>query len=66
MRHSAWRIGEREREAWLSHMRVAVDELELEPDAEKALWDYLVMAAYSMVNSTGSGATPGGALPVVS
>ena len=62
MRHAGWRIGEREREAWLSHMRVAVDELELDPAAEKALWDYLVMAAYSMVNDAG----PTGTLPVVS
>ena len=62
MRHSRWRIGEREREAWLSHMRVAVDELKLEPAAEKALWEYLVMAAYSMVNDAGAA----GALPVVS
>jgi hemoglobin len=66
MRHAGWRIGEREREAWLSHMRAALDQLALEPAAEKALWDYLVMAAYSMVNSPGSDAAPGGALPVVS
>ncbi len=51
MRHSPFRIGEREREAWLHHMRVAVDELALPAEAEHLLWDYLVMAAYSLVNS---------------
>jgi hemoglobin len=65
MRHSPWRIGEREREAWLSHMRAAVDELQLDPAADKALWDYLVMAAYSMVNDD-AGPGAGGTLPVVS
>ena len=64
MRHSPWRIGEREREAWLSHMRAALDELGLDPAAEKELWEYLVMAAYSMVNDASPGA--GGGLPVVS
>ena len=29
MRHAGFRIGERERDAWLHHMRVAVDELDL-------------------------------------
>jgi len=64
MRHRPWRIGEREREAWLSHMRAALDELGLDPAAEKELWEYLVMAAYSMVNDASPGA--GGGLPVVS
>jgi hemoglobin len=51
MRHVPFVIGEREREAWLQHMRDAVDELELPPDLEKMLWDYFTMAARSMVNS---------------
>ncbi|RKS73802.1 hemoglobin [Motilibacter peucedani] len=61
MRHGGWRIGEREREAWLSHMRAGVDELHLDPADEKELWDYLVMAAYSLVNEAPEGAP----LPVV-
>ena len=32
-------------------MRYAVDELALTPEQEAVLWDYLVMAAHSMVNS---------------
>jgi hemoglobin len=50
MRHAPFAIGEAEREAWLTHMREAVDELELPEQLEKMLWDYLVMAANSMIN----------------
>jgi hemoglobin len=31
-------------------MRVALDELELDQALEAQLWDYLVMAAHSLVN----------------
>ncbi|MFB4303636.1 globin [Actinomadura sp. NTSP31] len=51
MRHVPFVIGEAEREAWLKHMRVAVDELELPEQLEKMLWDYFTMAARSMVNA---------------
>ena len=51
MRHVTFRIGLAERDAWLGHMRDAVDSLGLPPDAERLLWDYLVMAAGSLVNS---------------
>ena len=34
-----------QRDAWLAHMRVAVDEIALPPEQEALLWDYLVMAA---------------------
>ena len=61
MRHGGWRIGERERQAWLGHMRAAVEELELPPELERQLWDYLVMAARSLVNAAPEGAP----LPVV-
>ncbi|WP_067461108.1 globin [Actinomadura macra] len=51
MRHVPFVIGEAERVAWLRHMRVAVDELELPEQLEKMLWDYFTMAARSMVNA---------------
>jgi hemoglobin len=51
MRHAPFRIGRAEHDAWLGHMRDAVDSLGLHPDAERLLWDYLVMAAGSLVNS---------------
>ncbi|HUA28432.1 MAG TPA: globin [Streptosporangiaceae bacterium] len=50
MRHAHFAIGEAERDAWLRHMRTAVDELELDPALDAQLWDYLVMAAHSLVN----------------
>jgi hemoglobin len=51
MRHRPFAIGTAERDAWLGHMRVALDELALEPRLEQMLWDYLVMAAHSLVNT---------------
>lgn len=51
MRHHPYVIGERERDAWLKHMRDAVDTLQLPEEQEKRLWDYLVYAAHSLVNS---------------
>jgi hemoglobin len=52
MRHARFTIGERERDAWLRHMRTALDELELDPAHDKELWEYLVMAAHSLVNQS--------------
>jgi hemoglobin len=51
MRHVPFVIGAAERDAWLRHMRVAVDELGLPEDLEKQLWTYFTMAAQSMVNA---------------
>ena len=50
MRHAHFSIGDAERDAWLRHMRAAMDELELDPEQDSQLWDYLVMAAHSLVN----------------
>ncbi len=51
MRHAPFVIGEAERDAWLHHMRAALDELKLDPEHDAQLWDYLVMAANSLVNA---------------
>jgi hemoglobin len=51
MRHAPFKIGPAERDAWLRCMRIAVDEAELEPAHRDQLWEYLEMAAHSMVNS---------------
>ncbi len=53
MRHARFAIGPAERDAWLRHMRTALDELELDPGHDAKLWDYLVMAAHSLVNQPG-------------
>jgi hemoglobin len=50
MRHVRFHIGETERDLWLEHMRTALDELELPEALDSQLWDYLVMAAHSLVN----------------
>jgi hemoglobin len=53
MRHARFAIGPAQRDAWLRHMRTALDELELAPETDKELWDYLVTAAHSLVNQPG-------------
>jgi len=51
MRHYEFRIGPKARDAWLSHMRVAVDSLELNQLDHAMLWDYLERAAHAMLNT---------------
>ena len=51
MRHSTWVIGERERDAWLGHMRDAVASLELTEQARAAVWEHLERAAHSLLNA---------------
>ncbi len=51
MRHMPYKIGPAERDAWLRHMRRAMDTLDLTPEQDAAMWDYLVRAAQFMVNS---------------
>ena len=51
MRHAPFVIGPRERDAWLAQMRRALDRLDLPQERSTELWDYLVRAAYFMVNS---------------
>jgi hemoglobin len=51
MRHVRFAIGEAERDAWLHQMRVALDELALDEALDAQLWDYLVMAAHSLINT---------------
>jgi hemoglobin len=50
MRHAPFAIGERERLAWLGHMRAALDSLELPPEQTETLWSYLETAAFSLQN----------------
>jgi len=58
MRHARFAIGEAERDAWLRHMRTALDELALEAGLDAQLWEYLVMAARSLVNQPDKPAGP--------
>lgn len=51
MRHAPFPIGPAERDAWLGHMRRALDTLDLPPEQAGRLWDYLERAAQFMVNT---------------
>lgn len=51
LRHAPFTIGPAERDAWLRHMRDAVDALALPSEQDKVLWEYLERAAYFMVNN---------------
>jgi hemoglobin len=51
MRHVPFRIGTAERDAWLGHMRDAIDELALPAELDAQLWQYLRAAADSLVNA---------------
>lgn len=51
MRHAPFSIGPIERDAWLRCMRIAVDEENLAEPLRRQLWEYLEMAANSMMNS---------------
>ena len=55
MRHARFAIGEAERDAWLRRMRAALDDLGLDEALDARLWDYLVMAAHSLVNQQPTG-----------
>ncbi|MCW2543346.1 MAG: globin [Frankiales bacterium] len=51
IRHAHWVIGERERDAWLGHMRAALDSLELSDSSRAAMWDHVERAAHMLVNA---------------
>lgn len=63
-RHMPFSIGPVERDAWLTNMRAALDEVGMEPAHEAAVWDHLYRAAFLMQNvgedpGSASGATSG-------
>ena len=51
MRHLEFKINPAARDAWLGHMRAAVNQLELSPLDDAELWDYLERAAHAMLNT---------------
>jgi hemoglobin len=51
MRHAPFKIGPIERDAWLTCMRIAVDEADVPEPYRTQLWQYLEMAAQSMMNA---------------
>jgi hemoglobin len=53
MRHAPFVVDRAAHDAWLKHMRDAVDELALSEEHERTLWNYMTYAAASMVNAPG-------------
>ena len=51
MRHAQFKIGIKERDAWLICMNSAVNELEITPEQRSELWSYLEGAAQFLINS---------------
>lgn len=51
MRHAPFPVGPVERDAWLGHMRRALDSLRLPPEQDAKLWDYFQYAAQFLVNT---------------
>jgi hemoglobin len=51
MRHVPFAVTPDARDRWLGHMRDALDELELGEPYDTLMWDYLVSAAHSLVNT---------------
>ena len=51
MRHAEFKIGTKERDAWLLCMKSAVSELEITPEQRNELWSYLEGAAQFLINS---------------
>ncbi|MCS6712505.1 globin [Brachybacterium sp. EF45031] len=58
MRHAPFPVSPAARDAWLRHMRAAVESLDLPPLLEGTLWDYLERAAHSLVNTVDGGEAP--------
>ena len=50
MRHQPFAIGQAEREAWLGHMKAAVESLDVGPAVRKAMNDYFEVASRAMIN----------------
>ena len=64
MRHVPFAIGAAERDAWLTNMRAALDDVALPPEYDAPVWEHLHRAAFLMQNvpddpETGSGVEPG-------
>jgi hemoglobin len=53
MRHAPFAINSAARDAWLRHMRAALDSLELPEEYEAMLWQYFTRAADSLRNTPG-------------
>ncbi|MGW6282829.1 globin [Kribbella sp. NPDC055071] len=51
MRHAPFAVTPSARDSWLRHMRAALDEIALTPEQDEQIWNYMLMAAQTMVNT---------------
>ena len=63
MRHAPFAVTPEMRDRWLTHMRAAVDSLDLTPNQRTELWTYLERAAHFMVNTVDEPPAPIPLLP---
>jgi hemoglobin len=50
-RHAEFVIDETAHDHWLAHMRAALDDVGLAPEADQVIWSYLQTAAGMLINS---------------
>ena len=53
MRHAPFAVSSVARDAWLRHMRAALDSLDLAPEYHETMWRYFTSAAESLRNTPG-------------
>ena len=61
MRHAPFAVTPEMRDRWLTHMRAAVDSIDLTPTQRFELWTYLERAAHFMVNAFDEASMPAAA-----
>lgn len=59
MRHAPYAVTLEAKDAWVHHMRTAVQSLQLPADVAAPLWEYLERAAHFMINTGDPGPGPG-------
>jgi len=55
MRHAQFPIDFKARDAWLKNMKIALEKQNISDENRTKLWNYLMMAADSMVNTRSDG-----------
>ena len=51
MRHAPFAVTPEAKEHWLTHFRAGLDEVQLTPEQDAQMWDYVTHAAQFMVNT---------------
>lgn len=63
MRHAPFAVTPAQRDRWLTHMRDAIDSLDLTPEQAAELWSYMERSAHFMVNALDEDDTDPGPRP---